>query len=81
MSAVVSERCEAIIVFLGIDCGRCPEEADGRFTGACVHEHVHTRWLCTGHVEAHKAAMCRDCHDGPQSHECAIVLAPAAVTS
>lgn len=73
----MTQQCEAVNVFLGIDVGRCKEDAAGRFTGGCVHEHVHTRWLCAGHVAANEAAMCRDCHDGPQSHECAILLAPA----
>jgi hypothetical protein len=77
---VSGEQCAAE----GTMTGLCTEPAAGRFTGACVHEHVKTRWLCQWHAGpvAQLTAICRDCWEGPQRHECPVVLAPAqAVTS
>jgi hypothetical protein len=68
--------CEATWSFLGIE-APCGVPAIGRFTRACVHEHVRTGRLCRDHAETPERGLCRTCWDlpGALSHECPISIA------
>jgi hypothetical protein len=74
MRTVVSEPCESRLLLTGTVCG---EPSTGLYRGACVHEHVRERRLCTRHASITNL-WCRVCFDidGAQAHKCNVTLMP-----
>jgi hypothetical protein len=96
MSATITERVAAGAAFLdersceavaGVLLARgikefCGAPAAGRFSRACVHEHVRTGWLCQRHADDAASAFCRQCFELPAgSHWCPVAIAPVRAES
>jgi hypothetical protein len=77
MRTVASEPpCESRLLLTGTVCGG---PSTGLYRGACAHEHVRERWLCTRHTSIANL-WCRACFDldGAQAHKCNVTLMPVA---